>query len=967
MFTMAKIKDRSTISGMGKNSNYLDVHLIHNDYYSEKDTVEGEWYGNLVENFGLEEKTIKQGDKSFELLRKNINPLTKEKLTPRNREGGIRYFDFQCSAQKSVSIMANVLGDKRLIEAHRNAFFTAMIEFEKFAACRDNSTFGTIKEPLSTGNIIASVFHHDTSRALDPQLHTHCVVANVTYDPISKKYVALETCNIVKAIRHLGKVYQNQLAINVKKCGYDIDYKYDNKGNIEGFDIKGFSEELLKRYSKRRQDIEKEIDKFEEQKGRKPTSSEIHIITKLTRDKKLTDTTKEKLKTFQLNQLNVAELNHLSKIKSNAFNKNPKIDLIKNNTEIINYSIGNLFQRKSVINKHELIAEALSQGLGEIDLTKLIQDIDNHNEIVNLKDNTTNPYLNKITTVSGLIIEKYCIDKINYNENIYNPINKNYKPFTDPKSIHKEKFENFNFANHRKVIKEILSSKSKYHVIQGVAGAGKTTAMEELQKGLVSGGQKNIYYVAPTRSAVKAIFEKVTPDTMTLQKFFIDYNNQKLNIKDGYLVIDESSLKSNINGAQVLDIAEKNNMRILFVGDIRQHKAVDAGDFLRIIQEHSNIKVTTLDNIVRQKGKYKKAVSLMSNNQHQEGLDILDKDLGWVSESQGKYLSDAAEQYLSFTNDGKNLNNCLGSAPTHKECDKVTELIRNKLKENNILQEKLLDKEIFITHNWTRTQKTNIQNYHKNMKIHININKQNFKQNEIVTIEKIENNKIYVNNERQLHLSDYKSYDIGEIQNIEIAKGDIIQFRKENKKSKIINGEIVKVDKIDSNGNIVTSNNKIIDTKFKCLKHGYFMTSHKSQGLDRDYAVIAGQSLNKDSFYVGSSRGKKECRIFVPEKERLSHQLSRNTDRTAALDVIKDEKENKHRQALNNFIELRKSYKDKVMDQGSINKLDLCKFINKYNNRHKNKSNSIHMSDQLYPGVHKSKTPNRDKGIDYSF
>ncbi len=39
----------------------------------------------------------------------------------------------------------------------------------------------------TTGNIVAAVFRHDTSRALDPHLHTHCIVFNATFDPVEAR------------------------------------------------------------------------------------------------------------------------------------------------------------------------------------------------------------------------------------------------------------------------------------------------------------------------------------------------------------------------------------------------------------------------------------------------------------------------------------------------------------------------------------------------------------------------------------------------------------------------------------------------------------------------------------------------------------------------------------------------------------------------------------------------------------
>ena len=71
---------------------------------------------------------------TFSLFQQNINPKTHGKLTQRTVNGGIRFYDFQCSAQKSVSIMS--IFDERLVDAHRRSVALAMNELEKFASVR---------------------------------------------------------------------------------------------------------------------------------------------------------------------------------------------------------------------------------------------------------------------------------------------------------------------------------------------------------------------------------------------------------------------------------------------------------------------------------------------------------------------------------------------------------------------------------------------------------------------------------------------------------------------------------------------------------------------------------------------------------------------------------------------------------------------------------------------------------------
>src|SRR5688572_16810955 len=103
MFTMAKLRDGST---------YLANHLSANDYYSEKEAITGVWTGLAAERLGLAYREIGAKDEAFERLRKNRHPLTGRKLTVRTGASRIAFLDFQCSAPKSVSLLAVTFGDE---------------------------------------------------------------------------------------------------------------------------------------------------------------------------------------------------------------------------------------------------------------------------------------------------------------------------------------------------------------------------------------------------------------------------------------------------------------------------------------------------------------------------------------------------------------------------------------------------------------------------------------------------------------------------------------------------------------------------------------------------------------------------------------------------------------------------------------------------------------------------------------
>lgn len=306
MFTMAKIKDGGT---------YLERHLAANDYYCENESVIGTWTGKGASRLGLQGE-IRAGDKSFESLRNNRVPESNEKLTPRDGANRVKFFDFQCSAQKSVSVMAVTVGDTRLLAAHDAAAKFAFAELERFAARQANTALTRIN--VRTGNVIAATFRHTASRALDPQIHTHFVTANATWDERVRDWRALTEFEMVSAIRFAGKVYQNEMARACRALGYDITEARNTKGFVTGFEIAGVSTDIRERFSKRRAEVEQGVALFVKNHGREPTPGEIHAITVASRNPKLAEITTPAVLAAQRDQLTPAEFRALKGLRDQA-------------------------------------------------------------------------------------------------------------------------------------------------------------------------------------------------------------------------------------------------------------------------------------------------------------------------------------------------------------------------------------------------------------------------------------------------------------------------------------------------------------------------------------------------------------------------------------------------------------------------------------------------------------------------
>jgi conjugative relaxase-like TrwC/TraI family protein len=130
---------------------------------------------------------------------------------------------------------------------------------EKFAATRVHQA-GQISDRL-TGNIIAATFRHDTSRALDPHLHTHCILFNATHDDVECRWKAVDNFEMPRAQKFVENVYYHEIAKTLKACGYEI------QNHARGdFQVEGVAPELCQRFSKRHQEIDARTAELLEQK-----------------------------------------------------------------------------------------------------------------------------------------------------------------------------------------------------------------------------------------------------------------------------------------------------------------------------------------------------------------------------------------------------------------------------------------------------------------------------------------------------------------------------------------------------------------------------------------------------------------------------------------------------------------------------------------------------------------------------
>ncbi len=250
-----------------KSAKDADHYFMETDnYYLKSDEFADrfQWWGKGAQKLGLNGKVM--GEDFLNVLEGKL-PNGEQISAGVN---GVRRpgFDLTFSAPKSVSILALIYGKHELLEAHQEAVKKVLKVIEQEAAqARITGKNGT--EIEQTGNLIAALFLHDTSRELDAQVHTHAVIPNATERSDGKWRALASNCNKEGSLSkgfyeyvhenqiYLSTIYRATLAeILTNRLHYEIEILPEHEGGKHGmFEIKGFPRELKKAFSKRREQI----------------------------------------------------------------------------------------------------------------------------------------------------------------------------------------------------------------------------------------------------------------------------------------------------------------------------------------------------------------------------------------------------------------------------------------------------------------------------------------------------------------------------------------------------------------------------------------------------------------------------------------------------------------------------------------------------------------------------------------
>ena len=863
---------------------YFEEHLCVGDYYSEGERVRGEWIGKGAAMLGLAGEVTQA---QFLALCDNQHPAAGARLTQRQKttrrdaatetEVANRrvFYDFTLSPPKSVSIAALVGGDERIVAAHREAVHAAAAEFDQFASAQVHVGRSMTLRP--TSNITAALFQHDTSRALDPHLHTHCIIFNATHDPAENRWKALQNYGLLTAQKYVENVYYHALACSLRTFGYTI--LNNARGDFEIAEVPALVRDV---FSKRHREIDAKTRELlalnPDKRGENIAAIREHIAHK-DRARKTSTLPAERLREHWLGQIEGRTDFRPIQPKDGE----PKLTV----AEAVSWAEEHLFERRSVVHEHEIWRQALVAARGSaFSLDELKAETSRRDYVRGEGDKVSHrDVLTREWQLVELVRDGTCRHA--------SLVPADLRTGSDLAPDQQHAFE------------QILASADFATLFRGGAGTGKSYVLRRVQDALIAAGRPTAV-LAPQRQQVLDLCRDGLLSGQTVAEFL-----QRNSIEQGaVIIVDEAG---QIGGKQLLallQLVQRNGGRVILSGDTRQHGPVEVSDALRAIERYSALRPAELNEIRRQDparaasqaereriASYRDAVAAAADGDCAQSFQTLNA-LGAIEQcAPVEQAAKLAETFLAIAD----LNeSALVISQTRAEVREVNESIRAALIARGKLGKAEHQATALEAVDLTVAQKADARYYPSDAVAVLNRKSRGAPVGSVGRVVAVTGAGVALEIASKVRLVARRDFDhltICRPLELTLRKGDRLQLKANATSAdgrKLANGEIVAVAEMKADGTICLADGRIMPPSFRQFARGYAVTSYGSQGKTVDHVIFADSSVraatNAEQWYVTISRGRKSVRIFTADKAQLATNIRRAGHRELALDLAKPSK-----------------------------------------------------------------------------
>ena len=898
------------------------------DYYTHDDSgcmeVISEWFGNGAEALGLS-GAVDSGTLKSVLEGQVGGQQLGRKMDGKHKAG----WDLTFSAPKSVSIMALAAGDQRLVDAHLAAVKDTLAVVEARQVITRQSVEG-ITQPVKTGNLAAALCTHTTSRDLEPQLHTHAVVANATQGE-DGKWRSIESKPMFEsgAIKHTGQIYRNHLAVRVAALGYELETNH--KTGL--FEIKGVPQATIDFFSSRRHKaIEPALQNAAEQ-GRelKTAKAVLYKAVFETRDHKQAVPDKEALVQGWQDHLGFkpepliaeaqarAETLEVSAEETRQTQDKALASAIKD----VRVCYRVLADKEAVFTREALSDMTLKWGLGNLTDLQVHQAIEHlvaREELVPSLLTINQQKEPALTTPEALKRESQLLKQLNQGKDRMTPI---HSPEAVQASM--ERSSKTLNAGQQQAVTLIGTSRDRIIGVRGLAGTGKTY-MLEAAKTLVEDGGYSLRGLAPTHSAVRNLQNETGIVSETLASFLNEVDQGKAEIGPRELwIVDEAGMVSTLTMTQLFSAAQQHDCRVCLVGDDRQINSVEWGKaFEQLIGK--GMAHAEMNDIRRQKDqRLLKAVEAAVAFNPKKTLDLIASkgDVQAIANNEQRQ-EQLVKDYLAMS--PKERENTLVIVPDNDSRAHVMNQIRQGLIQEGTVSDQGQAVEVLIRSGLGQEETRDARFYQPGQIVEFerpykNIGPGILKGDRfhVVAVDRQAGDVTLARYHGRLNESpDTRAafaFHPGAIRNKQnvisvydraehtFSANDTIVWNKTRKDQGFKTGNRGKVLSISGTKLQVQFEDGVrtLDTlTMKNLDYGYAQTVHTAQSQTVDRVLAMTESwrrnlVNQRSFYVALSRAQHSVRLYTDDQQKLVEAiLKRSGEKTSAIESVKEEEARKH-------------------------------------------------------------------------
>jgi conjugative relaxase-like TrwC/TraI family protein len=512
-----------------------------------------------------------------------IDPLTDERSIETKKLAPVAGFDLVFSPPKSVSLL-HALGDegtrRAVNEAHLSAWQAALTYLEDEACVTRRGRNGVYRE--HAGGFVAAAYQHRTSRAQDPHLHTHVIVANMAKTPSDGNWRALDGEPLLKSYRlAAGYLYQAQLRAELTRT-LGVEWAEPYKGMAELRHVPG---EVIREFSTRRAQV---VQQVERDGGGGYYAAQV--AAHKTRERKehadlgeLREDWRARAAEHGLGNRELQALlgrSHYKELSSGALLTIAKRMLGPNG----------LTEKRTAFSGPEAVmawAEAHAAGASSERVLRLAARLTQTDGVERVGDAPSPGRPARYSTAELVAVERAALAIVERGRDAEAP------SITEQRLDEIERADRIALSDEQEaMVREVATSSSRVICVVGLAGAGKTTATHAVAQVFTEAGIE-VFGAAPSGVAAEKLQDETRIPATTLHRLLGEARTGGGLPSGCVLVVDEAGMAETRILAPVLELVEDANAKVILIGDPHQLPAVGAGGLFAGIVERQGAVVLT--------------------------------------------------------------------------------------------------------------------------------------------------------------------------------------------------------------------------------------------------------------------------------------------------------------------------------------------------------------------------------------